>query len=502
MLSSYAVLYAAFGPNPTMFHIFQLALHISNAIIVLFLMSSFFPLVLSFLTALIFLVHPINSETVVHSANLQEVLFFFFGSLSLLILQINKYKQLSWKAFLLFLLCLLLSVFSKETGLLFGLISLIYVFLFSKKNIIKIVEAIIIVAITLFILRFYVDQINFDMPIFSPIAHASLFTRMLNMPSIFVQYLKTFIFPVSLETAQFWLYEKITISGFFVPLFICIIFIALVILVAVLILKKNKKLLPVYIFFTMWFILGISIHLQIIPLKVIVAERWFYLPIVGLLGMIATTCQAYYFKKLILRKAGLIIFLIIIGLFAARTFIRVFDWKDSETLFTHDLKIAKGNYLLENNLGTLYIRNGEYEKALPLVRDSVSKYQYFGNLNNMAVLFVHEKNLLKAEEYFKKALQGGSSFMVYQNYSYFLLYFKKDYKEAYRISYIAIQKYPSGSSLYLIKAQAEYHLGNYNQALSDAKTANELFPSQWTKEVYNAIQAKKEIQVEKFYKLD
>ncbi len=217
--------------------------------------------------------------------------------------------------------------------------------------------------------------------------------------------------------------------------------------------------------------------------------------------MIATISFAFFSKNAKLRKYALIICVGIITLLAIRTYIRIGDWRDSRTLFTKELQTSKRNYLLENNLGTLYIKEGEYEKARPLVEDSVRQYQYFGNLNNMAVLFVHKKNNAKAEEYFKKAIRGQTAFMAYQNYAYFLLYFKKDYKEVIRITDIGIRNYPQGGTLYLIKAQAEYNLENYNQALLDAKTAYKIFPSPWAEEVYKAILTKKEIRVEKFYKL-
>src|SRR5438105_2448904 len=42
MLSTYSLLYAAVGPDPVIFHLFQLALHITNSIIILLLMSLFF----------------------------------------------------------------------------------------------------------------------------------------------------------------------------------------------------------------------------------------------------------------------------------------------------------------------------------------------------------------------------------------------------------------------------------------------------------------------------
>ncbi len=267
MLSSYALLYGAFGPNPTIFHIFQLLLHISNAIIVLLLMSSFFPLLFSFLLALTFLVHPINSETVLLASNLQDTLFFFFGGLALLVLIKNRDKRLSMRDIALFGFYLLLSVFSKETGVLFGFISFVYAFLFSKKNAKKVAAVVAGTVGILVIFRFGIAKIGFDIPTFSPIAEADIFTRILNMPAIFTQYLTTFIYPISLPTVQLWLEEKISLYGFFVPLIFSVVFIAGTIKAGMTLYKKKKELFSVYLFFALWFVLGMGAHMQIIRMS-------------------------------------------------------------------------------------------------------------------------------------------------------------------------------------------------------------------------------------------
>ena len=171
------------------------------------------------------------------------------------------------------------------------------------------------------------------------------------------------------------------------------------------------------------------------------------------------------------------------------------------TLFTRELKTAGNNYILENSLATLYIRDGEYERALPLVKKSVKTYEYFANVNNMALLYANQNDLEKADEYFNKAIRMNGNFIVYQNYANFLLYYKKDLKRTVELTNIGLRRYPAASALFVIRAQAEYQIDKYALALSDAKKAYELSSSPWTKEVLNAITEKRKIQAEKFYKL-
>jgi len=71
----YAVLYSLFGASPFPFHLLQLIIHLANTVLIFFIFSYFFKRQLAFFLSLIFLIHPINNETVVYIANLQDVLY-------------------------------------------------------------------------------------------------------------------------------------------------------------------------------------------------------------------------------------------------------------------------------------------------------------------------------------------------------------------------------------------------------------------------------------------
>ena len=79
MMSVFSLIYSVSGNDPLLFHLVQLLLHITNAALLFILLRRFFQNPTSFIISVIFLVHPVNSETVLYAANLQEVLFFFFG---------------------------------------------------------------------------------------------------------------------------------------------------------------------------------------------------------------------------------------------------------------------------------------------------------------------------------------------------------------------------------------------------------------------------------------
>ena len=131
LMTVYAVVLALFGQKPFFFHFFQVSFHVFNAILLFLLFKRFFKDWLAFFGALVFLVHPINVESVAYISGLQEVLFFLFG-ISALLLVFGR-KHTAWRIGFINVL-LLLAIFAKETGLLFFVIVVGAVYLFKRKR--------------------------------------------------------------------------------------------------------------------------------------------------------------------------------------------------------------------------------------------------------------------------------------------------------------------------------------------------------------------------------
>ena len=130
MTTVFSIIYTLFGSHAFAFHLVQLLLCIGSAFILyLFFRYSFKPL-LALLLSLIFLVHPLSSQAVFSISSMQDILFFFFGILALwLLLRFDSIKSL-----LLVAVCLLLSLLSKETGVVFIVIALLYLILVGPKK--------------------------------------------------------------------------------------------------------------------------------------------------------------------------------------------------------------------------------------------------------------------------------------------------------------------------------------------------------------------------------
>lgn len=480
----YSLIYSLFGPQAFYFHLLQIIVHIANSALIYALFRTFFTMRLALFLGVVFLVHPINTEAVVYAANLQDTFFFFFGLLALL------YTNRDFKGFknvgILFVL-LLLSILSKETGVLFLGVGFLYVLLLRKRNVFAFLLAALLVIWLYAILRFAIAGIYFSArnPIY-PILKASLYERLLSLPQIVFFYLQTVIAPINLAISQHWVVKTIHVSNFFMPLAGDILFAGMILFGLFWVRKSKKELLTAYVFFLLWFAAGMLLHLQLFPLDVTVADRWFYFPFVGLLGMTGVAVQTIELKQKILRYILFVFACILILVLSFRTVIRNRDWKDGYTLYSHDIQYQPESYQLHNNLGVELFRRGNIDEAGIHYKRSVELFPYFVNWNNLGNVYLEKKDIKRARKYYELAMRNGNYHIAYENLALLLLKHESP-KEANEFSKDAVQKLPNSSKLWMTLAVSEYRLGNRNDALFAAEQAIRLDPIQPNYLVYYTI---------------
>jgi protein O-mannosyl-transferase len=89
------------------------------------------------------------------------------------------------------------------------------------------------------------------------------------------------------------------------------------------------------------------------------ADRYTYLPTIGISIMIAWACAEF-----VSNRRALAIAVTAIGVaWAVLTGRNVANWQSTETLFTHAIEVTDGNYVAYNNLGNLRRREGRFEDA-------------------------------------------------------------------------------------------------------------------------------------------
>lgn len=476
MLLVFSIINLFFGTNAFFYHLVSLIFHIINGILIYVLLKKIINRPLAFFVSFLFLIHPITVESYAYSSNLQDLLFVFFGLLSLLS-----------KKLVLSLLFLTLSMFSKETGIVFLIVTPFYRFLYLKvKNYYEHLSYLVVLVIYL-IVRVGIAQVTFNESPLSPVARLDFIERLKLIPEIFSYYFSTVIFPKDLAIAQVWTFGNINIitSSVIVLLFLLLIYIGL---------KTPKVIRRSFIFFFIWFTIGLIPHLQIIPLEMTVADRWFYFPLIGMLGMLGVVLDSLYKRKMS-KKIIVTMLIIIIICFSLRTFIRISDWKDAQTLYRTDLK-TKNSFLLQHSLGYELMEEGKIEDSFKHLDASVNLYKTPFNTNSFGVWYYKNKDYENAEKWFRQSISLGDYFLAYKNLSILLLEAGKT-KDASLVLNLAIRKFPGQPIFYQKLSISEYLNGNLDKALEAAATAYNLSPTKENEYVFHQLLEGKEIKINK-----
>lgn len=444
--TAFSIIYLFSQENPFGFHLLQILLHITNSVLIFLILKHFFDKSISFFASLLFLTHPINAEAVIYISNLQEPLFMFFG-LSALYLAAKETKNSTFKYSVVLLI--LASLLSKETGIVFLLIIPAFNFLYNRSSFLLGLTQSLSAFGIYSLLRFGIAQIYFSQHPVAPIMTLPFWERVINIPKIIFFYLKTFFYPRHLLAFQSWTVKSLNFPDFYLPVIIDSIFFLLVIISVVVIFKKNKELFKTVLFFLAWFLVGLGLHLQIIPLDQTVADRWFYFPIVGALGIIGV--WAKYIKSD--RKLGLvtIIVLIIVTIFSARVVVRNTNWKDRTTLFFHDIKYNQDSYQLVGGIASVYASQGKIKEAQEYYIRSTSLFPGMDTFSSLGAFYLLHDNFEGARDAFEKGL------------SY-------DSKNVPAWAYLAISKYKLGDRQGALEAaNRAYSISSNKSALSILK---------------------------------
>ena len=135
------------------------------------------------------------------------------------------------------------------------------------------------------------------------------------------------------------------------------------------------------------------------------ADRYAYLPFVGLFIMICWGIPEW-FRRRLLPTAWLvgpgIAALLVLAVVAHR---QIGYWRDHVSLWTHTLQVTSGNWQAENNLGMAFLRQGRMEDAIPHFR-AAAAIDPSDPVSNMNIgIYEHSHgNVAQAIEYYSKTV--------------------------------------------------------------------------------------------------
>jgi len=426
------------------YHFVNTSFHITDAVLLFFILLYIFKnRWLAIFTALVFLVHPLQTEAVTYVSGLGDslsVFFMFLGILFYLKFRISKKTPLQSTSYLLSSLMYILVLMSKETAIVMPAFIFIADFFFLdqneklslkdklKKNG-KAIWPFLVLAGFYILLRG--TLLNFkntfnlydEENIFTSNFHIRLFTFF----RILTVYFGLLFWPFNLhmertvEIATSLNSPSVIFGGF--------IFLGLLVLAF----TKFKRF-PILGFGILWFFIGLAPTSNLlVPISGLLYEHWLYLPLVGIfliliwLGMIIG--KKYHLQNILL--GILIVFLIFSSIL---TINRNKDWHDSIAFYNQTLQYAPNSYRVINNLGMAYTDKQYYKQAEEMYKRAISldptnPVAY----HNLANTYREIGKIDLAVENFNTAIKLDPKFIFSYNALVSLYLENKDYWEARKV---------------------------------------------------------------------
>ena len=146
------------------------------------------------------------------------------------------------------------------------------------------------------------------------------------------------------------------------------------------------------------------------------ADRYSYLPLIGLFIILAwgagEICERWWLPKAACAAAAGLMLLAC----AATTSRQVGYWRNSETLYHHDLAVSRKNWSACYNLGWYLDQEGRIDEALHYYRQAIEiEPRNPDPVNNIGVALVAKKQYAEAIPYFERALKAEPDFYEAHN---------------------------------------------------------------------------------------
>lgn len=150
-----------------------------------------------------------------------------------------------------------------------------------------------------------------------------------------------------------------------------------------------------------WFFITISVTSSIIPIPHVIFEHHMYLPSVGLILVINLLLRGFCKNA---KSYGLVMGAVIV-LFSVLTYQRNTVWKTDINLWTDIVKKAPNKVRVWNNLGMAYLEKGEFEKSIDCFNRAVTMNQAAARVyNNRGLAYLALKKDREASADFNRAV--------------------------------------------------------------------------------------------------
>jgi len=422
---SFALNYYFGKYDVTGYHVVNIIIHFISGILVYFLaliifkQASFVPNqkipqfhgasipLISFCAALIFISHPVQTQSVTYIVQRMNSMSAMFYLLSLLLYINGRLSRIKWRRWALFCGCLvswIMALGSKEIAGTLPFIILLYEWYFFqdlgsdwfRKNIKYFFGLFAVLGLLIFI---YLGWSPFDR-VLGTYANRdfTMAERVLTQFRIVVIYISLLLYPHPSRLNL--LHHVTTASSLLEPIttLLSLLIIAGLVVLAIY-LARRQRLIS---FCILWFIINLVIESSVIGLEMIYEHR-LYLPMFGF--ALIVSCLLFHFLSKRRLWAIVVSGVIILSLSTA-TYARNRVWQDSITLWSDVLSKSPQSHRAHHNLGVVLMEQERLTEALRHFSEALRiKPDYAIAHNNLGTALKEQGSLKEAISHFSEALR-------------------------------------------------------------------------------------------------
>jgi tetratricopeptide (TPR) repeat protein len=419
LLVSFALNYHISGLNPFSYHLFNIILHVLNGLLVYITINNVLLSLgeaeekkhqymrIAFTSALLFVCHPLQTESVSYIVSRSSLLSTFFILCSFLSflysLKIDRYR-LTFR--IASIMCLAFGLLTKEIVIVLPMIVLIYtaLHLYNKKEK-RILLSSMQISVPYFIILFLyllVRILTVDRIYLSGVEEMIIYYFLTSLKAFFI-YLKLFINPLDLNVDHDLpivktIWDPSALLAFFsILLYYCIS--------SPLFFRYSKTLF----LFSLWFLIAL-LPTMFIPSGEPISEHTIYFPSIGFFAAVMILVIKFWhyigwYKSKEMKTVGLALFYAMIMIMGFMTIDRNHAWQDDISLWSDAVKKSPNRERPHNNLGLAYMNINRLDLAFDEFQLNLSiNPKNSDAMNNIGIIWAVSGNFEKAKEAFTDSI--------------------------------------------------------------------------------------------------
>ena len=403
ILVSYFVDASLWGDRPAGFHATNVLFHILNSILVYGFARSMASRRASLIAGVLFAAHPVHTEAVAWVAGRTDLICCFFGLIAFVCFARSSRsagrRRTAW--YLASLLGLGLGLLSKETAIVLPLLFVAYDrYRGTEGRRVRYYAGAFAVAGAYLIARVLVlGQLGPDRAYYG----GSVWTSLLTSVTILASYVGLLLAPVRLSAMRSTTYPSIR-SPFHPSFIVSAVVVGSLFVAASRLVKVSRGAS----FGILWIVVTLLPVLNLVPIYELIAERFLYIPSIGFCLALGIALDAMFRRKGALRVVALGLTGLTVAVYLVLAMDRNADWRDEITLYTRTAEDSPRAYMAHYNLGTIYLVQGEYDRAIRALQRAVSLHpSYMQACYNMACAYALKGARGPALLWLRRAIERG-----------------------------------------------------------------------------------------------